>query len=322
MPTNLLIPRLTHRTRVAVATGAVIATAVAVLAVAAQAQATELTNAFYVHVETTAAAPAVAPNYVAGGEVIPNGPGSLGNPFALTLPNGQALGVQNGSTAWGTPVVSENPTGKSNEAWRLYRVGWIAVWPDCTGGSNCTHDDQLSDGTPLGTGEPVYKIINYASGGHTCLDAAGDNPAPGAAVTSYGCDPNQVNQTNQLWMIGANPDYEFSANHNAVDMTNGELLPGSLVPAYTNAISDQAEAAGQYTLTNVASLLADEGQPAQAMILSSGDNVNGTNSPSIVSTPANASTSNSLYELRALVPPAGSPPTNCAGIACLFAPAS
>ncbi len=53
---------------------------------------------------------------------------------------------------------------------------------------------------------PVYRIINFNGSAPTCLDGYGGGGADGTAVDSYGCDPNQVNQTNQLWIAEA-PTY-------------------------------------------------------------------------------------------------------------------
>jgi hypothetical protein len=46
----------------------------------------------------------------------------------------------------------------------------------------------------------VYRIINFNGATPTCLDGYGGGGAAGTSIDSYGCDPNQVNQTNQLWI--------------------------------------------------------------------------------------------------------------------------
>ena len=54
---------------------------------------------------------------------------------------------------------------------------------------------------------PVYKIVHYdGTGGHNCLDALGGSGAVGSVVAVYGCDPNAVNQPNQLWVVGNDTD--------------------------------------------------------------------------------------------------------------------
>jgi hypothetical protein len=52
--------------------------------------------------------------------------------------------------------------------------------------------------------EDAYRIIsaNGATGPNpVCLEAEGSNPQDGAVVDEYGCDPNSINQPNQLWII-------------------------------------------------------------------------------------------------------------------------
>jgi hypothetical protein len=99
----------------------------------------------------------------------------------------------------GTPVVAQDQTGNPNQIWRFQRVGWIAVSDDTANVKSYIDADRTIQ---AGVALPVYKIVNYSGqGGHTCLDATGNSPGVGAAVTSYTCDPYLMNQSNQLWML-------------------------------------------------------------------------------------------------------------------------
>ncbi len=158
--------------------------------------------------------PATPPAYAAStstatdGGALPDQNGQMGNPVQLTMTSGQVLAVQGGSTAWGTPVATENSTGDASETWRFQRVGWV----DVTAGNTFVN----SDWQPL-FGEPVYKIVNYnPDGSYTCLDANGNDIAEGGAITSYGCDPNELNQTNQLWIVAGN-EGDPASTHDLAD---------------------------------------------------------------------------------------------------------
>jgi hypothetical protein len=303
--------------------------AAAIIACASPAQADPLTGSMYVHVETTAPVPNTAPDYISGGDVLPRFPGTMGNPVALRLPSGQVLSVQYGVSGilqppgsggapaiQPMPVVSEDPTGTSNEVWRFQRVGWIALSNHEPSGH--TYLDLLDGhGTfEAGIAEPVYKIVNYTSAGHTCLDAAGDNPDAGADVTAYPCDPNQVNQTNQLWIVDSHQQEHLA------DLDEGRIVP-TLGYAYGTALARNAPN-GFGTLVNLASVLnapLDNGhyQMYEADILSSGLNSTGHNSPSILNDPTNGFAANSNYGLASVTPPPGSP-RNCVGYQCIIDP--
>jgi hypothetical protein len=132
---------------------------------------------------------------IPGGDALPTGLGTLGNPTHIHIQGTSrtVLAVHGGSSAWGAPVVTEPAPASltAEESWRFQLVGYIAA---------------TTPGSEFAGGQlrmPVYKIINYHSDGtHTCLDAFGGNPTAETMIDSYGCDANQVNQTNQLWIIG------------------------------------------------------------------------------------------------------------------------
>lgn len=143
---------------------------------------------------------------VPGGNAIPQNMGTLGNPTELFV-NGQGttnqvLSVQGGSASSGTPVATEPNTNDPNQVWRFQLVGHIDVTtPDAA----ANYYSIATPGQPPVNNvleqAPVYKVINYNNGAHTCLDAYGGGGAPYTTVDSYGCDANQINQTNQLWVM-------------------------------------------------------------------------------------------------------------------------
>ena len=89
----------------------------------------------------------------------------------------------------------------AGQIWRFQLVGYIDL--NTTAAQRPT---QTTACTACLQKLPVYKIINYhPDGTHTCLDGSGNpgNPTSGTMIDSYGCDPYQFNQTNQLWIIAA-----------------------------------------------------------------------------------------------------------------------
>ncbi len=266
--------------------------------------------------------PASPPAYVAitdqltdeltDGGALPDQNGQMGNPVQLTMASGQVLGVQGGSAAWGTPVASENSTGDASETWRFQRVGWV----DVNFGDNQPGDN-------MAAAEPVYKIVNYnADGSHTCLDADGNNIAEGGAITSYGCDPNEFNQTNQLWIVAGNRANPSAAHYLAYESSGTIITGGSYVPN-GNDLSYADGTVGQYSLINLASVVSNGMNMYNALIASSvGDDIQGVDSTSMLWNPTDwpASTSNSLYGFRLVVPPAAAKTPACSMFACLVNP--
>ncbi len=258
--------------------------------------------------------PASPPAYVSStdaatdGGALPEANGQMGNPVQLTLGNGQVLGVQGGSTAWGTPVATENSTGDANETWRFQRVGWVDV----------TTGNRLITGEPTLYGEPVYKIVNYnPDGSDTCLDADGNDIAEGGAITSYGCDPNEFNQTNQLWIVAGNQNDPENTHELAYSDGTWTIFYGS---ADGNELSFVDGTKGQDSLINLASVVSNGMDMYNALIASSvGNNIQGVDSTSMLWSPTDwpASTANSLYGLRLVVPPAAAQTRTCSMFACL-----
>ncbi len=260
--------------------------------------------------------PATPPAYAAStstatdGGALPDQNGQMGNPVQLTMTSGQVLAVQGGSTAWGTPVATENSTGDASETWRFQRVGWV----DVTAGNTFVN----SDWQPL-FGEPVYKIVNYnPDGSYTCLDANGNDIAEGGAITSYGCDPNELNQTNQLWIVAGN-EGDPASTHDLAD-SDGAWTGGSDT-ADGNDLSFEEGTVGQYSLINLASVVSNGMDMYNALIASSvGNDIQGVDSTSMLWSPTDwpASTSNSLYGLRLVVPAAAAQSRSCSMFACIM----
>jgi hypothetical protein len=97
------------------------------------------------------------------------------------------LEVPSSSTGWGTPVDLQGANGGTNQQWYLQAAGTLKFSGD---GGSATE----------------YRIINAngATGPNpVCLEAEGSNPQDGAVVDEYGCDPNSINQPNQLWIINS-----------------------------------------------------------------------------------------------------------------------
>jgi hypothetical protein len=137
--------------------------------------------------------PSSPPKYQPGGDLLPTANGALGNAAILGLTGiNQAVGVQNGSKAWDTPVTTADlVNGSGSQRWYFERVGWVGAYTPLTEGDGISELQQL----------PVYRVINYNGSSHTCLDAEGATDTPYTKLDSYGCDPNATNQTNQLWVV-------------------------------------------------------------------------------------------------------------------------
>jgi hypothetical protein len=89
------------------------------------------------------------------------------------------LDVPDFSTAWGTLADLWQANGGDNQRWYLQQAATL-------------------------DGDPQYRIMSvYGSdwADALCLEAEGANPEAGADVDLDGCDPNSINQPNQLWMV-------------------------------------------------------------------------------------------------------------------------
>jgi Ricin-type beta-trefoil lectin domain-like len=136
---------------------------------------------------------------VGGADVVQAGP-SFDNDWTLTRSTGgvpvvfgsgngnEVIDVPNVTTAWGTQLDVWQANGGDNQRWYLQRAA------------------NLGNGYPGGV--DVYRIISvYGNDWNDarCLEASGANPQIGATVEQYGCDPNWMNQANQLWIVNGAP---------------------------------------------------------------------------------------------------------------------
>jgi hypothetical protein len=257
-----------------------------------------LTNGPTVHLGQYAI-PSTAPAYVNGGDLLPANNGTLGNPAAIVLTGSAADGtvntdvvqIPNNSTTWGTQLATGAGTQASGQTWYFQRVGYIDV--------NTPETSQLhAAGHPEELATPVYMIINYNPGrGFTCLDGWGGNPGAGSVVDSYGCNPNQVDQTNQLWIVGSP-----AQSNNTVNPTTGAFDGGSAPQVYSSDLQGSTFATSglqDSVIENVASLAASGWSTAQAPVLSAdSSNAQGMSSELTLQPQTSpASTANSTWSI-------------------------
>ncbi|HTT89805.1 MAG TPA: hypothetical protein VMF65_09640, partial [Acidimicrobiales bacterium] len=141
-----------------------------------------------------------APAYVSGAGVLPASPGAPGNAATIFMTGSAgygtdndtyAIGIPGGSPNWGTQLSTAPYTGAAApQTWYFQQVGYVGLITEAAG----------PDGPQLAA---VYRIVNYDNGTYTCLEGYGNDPTAGSIVDSYGCNPNQINQTNQLWVVGS-----------------------------------------------------------------------------------------------------------------------
>jgi hypothetical protein len=255
-----------------------------------------------------------------GGDALPKIPGTLGNPTELFMTDGgstsQVLAVPGGTSAWGTQVRTEQATGSSGQIWRFQLIGWIGL-------KTRTSTQIATFGNPAGLLQktPVYKIINYhADGSHTCLDGSGGNPTAWTAIDSYGCDPNETNQTNQLWVV------ENTIQDNSMIYPNGaeySFTPGNpnttpFFPAWASEPLQQNPwhgLGGVYgsqptVIQNVATLVANGFDTTTSPMLSAATTLHGHNSAAVVAPQEwPVSTANSTWVVNDTTPRPVPPPT-------------
>jgi hypothetical protein len=257
--------------------------------------------------------PNSAPAYTPGGDTIPSITGTMGNAAQLFMGGdyantSQALGVENGSGAWGTPATTSAATDSTNQQWYFQKVGWVQ-----------THADQNVDSNAFTYQMPVFRIINYNNGSHTCLDAEGGGGAQYTPVDSYGCDPNQNLQTNQLWVADFAP-----ASSQGTSSTTGSTISGvDDDPSFNSPTLQFNDGVG--LIASVASLAADGFDLSQTPVLSAAvDHVSGDNSTTQLIEPGTwpASVTNSTFlpvdaHVPSTTPPAPNPPS-CTKFMCLI----
>jgi hypothetical protein len=277
--------------------------------------------------------PTTAPAYQSDAPVLSTANGILGNPAIIGMTgsatddtaNTYVASIPGGSSAWGTQTAtSVYSSGSANQVWYFQRVGWLGV------NTPISEFDSASGGAgQVELAVPVYRILNYNNGTYTCLDAYGGSGAAGSIVDSYGCDPNQVNQTNQLWAVSSPaqtndliqvPSGTFLSNDGEM-IQAGQEFTDSLQPADPQI--NQLTSLQDSVLENVASLAANGWNTATTPVLSATyTDLQGTNSGLVLQDqtwPAN--TANSTWDILADSPPqstTGSGGSSCTGFAVLF----
>jgi hypothetical protein len=275
------------------------------------------------------------PKYIPHGDNIPTVQGTLGNATDLFVGAGyentnQVMSVQNGSIAWGTPVVTSVADGKgsSSQQWYFQLIGWIDMH------TPMQNVAEVHNGPDWNAGDldkvPVFRILNYNGSSITCLDAYGGAGAVDSAVDSYGCDPNQANQTNQLWVIsyphpaGELGDEVVDPSDQQSDQPYLEYL--GQYPQYSSALQTSFNGAG--VIENVASLAANGWDTTQAPVLTASfSDLAGFNSPLKLESQTTWPTLSENSTWGVVDPNAGSgsgsgggqSPT-CTGFACLINP--
>jgi hypothetical protein len=139
-------------------------------------------------------------------------------------PNGQVIDVPNHSAGWGQPLQLWPYNGGTNQMWREASIGAY----------------RNAEAFGFFSNRSLVKISNVENG--LCMEAPGTNPTEGAVIQQYGCDPNFVNQPNQLWFIledlhngrrwfvneisfaraGAAAKLQINSFTNAIEVVNGQ----------------------------------------------------------------------------------------------------
>jgi hypothetical protein len=274
--------------------------------------------------------PATAPAGIPGGDALPAMLGTLGNPTELFMTQSSSasstvLGIQGDSSAWGTPVDTETAAASPGQIWRFQLIGWIGVH---------TYLTDITENLPPGImqGMPVYRIMNYHPDGTiTCLDGSGGGGASGTMIDSYGCDPNQVNQTNQLWIIGNTDQLSPMIQSNGDEyVAYGAWTARNWLSSNLQKDPDSINGyAPNSVIENVASLQASGWQANQAPVLSASyTNQRGINSLVWLQSQGNGLTTQNnstwlIHDTTSTSAGSGSgsgsgSSANCTGVACLF----
>ena len=221
------------------------------------------------------AVPSSAPQYVTGGDLLPQDNGTLGDPASIVMTgsggnltaDNQAVTIPNDTITFATQTSTSAMSTSPAQTWYFQRVGYAGVTTPAMTDMGGT--DML--------GVPVYKIINYNPDGmHTCLEAFGNQPAAGSIVDINGC--NLPNQTNQLWVIGT-----AGQTNDTMNATTGAFDGNSSPQIYSRYL--QGSTTGQPGLSNsvienVATLQANGWNTSQAPVLTADSaNLAGVNSP-------------------------------------------
>ena len=169
----------------------------------------------------------------------------------------QVLESSDSSASWGTEVRTDDSMANAiGQRFRFQRVGWVGV------------QSPAVDGVTRVVGAPVYRILSISgtAGSPLCLEASGGSGAAFTDVDQYGCNPNQTNQTNQLWVVAS------AAQSNATFTPAGVYDHGSagedFSPALQQADASTATGLQDSVLFNLASLNEHGWKTAETPVLS------------------------------------------------------
>jgi len=148
----------------------------------------------------------------------------------ITLPNAantsMVIDSDNPDGNWLTQAVTEPANSKSaTQAWYLQEVGTTS---SLTADEDTLEEDWVYDDVTA----PLYRIVqvtndNWADA--VCLEAEGSQPAVGAEVETYGCDPNAYDQPNQLWILANSLDSSDGEDVSQVTSVNPNYGSGDFV---------------------------------------------------------------------------------------------
>jgi hypothetical protein len=125
-----------------------------------------------------------------------------GQPMMLpnAADNSQTIDSNNPDGNWLTQAITNATTSypaSPTQVWYLQEAGTTDVHVVSTENANGTID----------FGEvaaPLYRIVQVTNNDWAdavCLEAEGNSPEIGSEVETYGCDPNAMDQPNQLWIL-------------------------------------------------------------------------------------------------------------------------
>jgi hypothetical protein len=239
--------------------------------------------------------PMTAPDYVPGGDLLPQIPGTLGNPVQLLMNSqNQAIGAPDAN--WGTELQTQDAQqGATSQTFYFERMGTVHV--------------NLPNGF---AGVGVYRILHYSSSGVTCMDGLGGSPAAWTPIGLYGCDPNHAGQTNQLWIIGRIDDQVAQGSEQSINA------------ALTYAFGESGADSAAYTIENLSTVVDNNATTSATPVLSATEsNLRGYHSGiDLASQTGVAFDFNSMWNVVSAVIPkaANTNPSkpNCVGIACLL----
>jgi hypothetical protein len=121
-------------------------------------------------------------------------PADIGVYTLTSQVDGDAAGTANGATSWLTPVETEAPNNAEYQKFHLVQIDSSTMPQDIQVNVNGTTQNDYA-----------YQIVSYQYAGEygaapvECFEAEGATQSAGDLIDVYGCNPNALNQSNQLW---------------------------------------------------------------------------------------------------------------------------